>query len=408
MELKMKYHYTYFIHPFVIKEDKYQKFLLKIIKDERFNLKTFEKGKDLTLYQHFTPKVSEFLFSSFSHSEEKKRRLNDLSDETKVALLSQYPCIIFECNLKKDIQGKAQEKGIFFKIQKVELICFKTGICFLSMKTNVENSEDFSDLLNFNYKFRDINRIDEQLSTYDKIFLQTDSLDDINSLPQFIKDITGTNLENFKLNIDTERFLVYSYACIDQQAWGEEKDFTNVQDLFNKYANFLPADNTIDYEEIKGNVLSKWKNARMGINKQGVSLFTSTADINNYTILPEMFEREYFYTYILNLYKKIYLKKLEQEFKNVESITKSRKKFVDFTRNLWIQDVTEDELGAELDNKIIEVFEIKKWYFDLKTEYDVLYKESNIEKNTQMTKIIICVLLLTLIVNLITYVALIK
>ena len=42
--------------------------------------------------------------------------------------------------------------------------------------------------------------------------------------------------------------------------------------------------------------------------KQGVTLFTSSTDINNYTILPNEFEQQYLYTYIYELYKKIYLK----------------------------------------------------------------------------------------------------
>ena len=34
------------------------------------------------------------------------------------------------------------------------------------MKTNIENSEDFNDVLNFNYKFRDINQDFENLKNY--------------------------------------------------------------------------------------------------------------------------------------------------------------------------------------------------------------------------------------------------
>ena len=53
MELKINYQYSYFIHPFVIKENKYQKYLLKIIKDKRFELKTFQKERDIGLYRFF-------------------------------------------------------------------------------------------------------------------------------------------------------------------------------------------------------------------------------------------------------------------------------------------------------------------------------------------------------------------
>ena len=44
MELKMNYQYTYFIHPFIMKESKYQKYILKLVKDKRFTLKVFQKG----------------------------------------------------------------------------------------------------------------------------------------------------------------------------------------------------------------------------------------------------------------------------------------------------------------------------------------------------------------------------
>ena len=58
-------------------------------------------------------------------------------------------------------------------------------------------------------------------------------------------------------------------------------------------------------------------------DRQGVVLFTSSSDINNFTDLPDKFENEYFYTYILNLYKKIYLKKLEVEFKKTSNLKKT-------------------------------------------------------------------------------------
>ena len=43
MELKTKYQYTYFIYPFAIKETKYTRYLLKLLKDENCKLKIFRK-----------------------------------------------------------------------------------------------------------------------------------------------------------------------------------------------------------------------------------------------------------------------------------------------------------------------------------------------------------------------------
>ena len=39
MELKTNYQYTYFIYPFVIKDDKYKEYILKMLKDKNCNLK---------------------------------------------------------------------------------------------------------------------------------------------------------------------------------------------------------------------------------------------------------------------------------------------------------------------------------------------------------------------------------
>ena len=95
MELKTNYQYTYFIHPFVVKETKYQKFLLKMLRDENCRLKRFEKEKDLRLYKYFTPKMRDFLFSSFSFTNAKYAKFKELPLETR----SSSSCKISLCNI---------------------------------------------------------------------------------------------------------------------------------------------------------------------------------------------------------------------------------------------------------------------------------------------------------------------
>lgn len=407
MELKTNYQYTYFVHPFILKDGKYQKYLLKMLKDKNCNLKIFQKEKDLRLYKYFLPKIREFLFSSFSFSNSKLKKMEELPLETQAALLSKYSCNIFEYTLKRDIQGKVEDKkGIFFSIQKIEIICFSTGICFLCMKTNVEEAAEFSNILNFNYKFKDLNQETADLDGYDNIRLQTDSFSDVESFRDFIKNITGSNIESMKLNLDTEKFLTYSYSCIDQSAWNQENGFEAIEHNFIKYANILPADNSRNFELEKVKTFSKWKYAKLGLTKSGMVLFSSSQDMNNYTILPDEYENQYLYTYILNLYKKIYLKKLELEFKNASKVKKVRKNFIDFTKNLWIQEITEDETGTLLNHKLQEVFELEKLYNEVKNKYDVLYKELNIEKNRKSTIVIAVILVTSLIFNILNFIAL--
>ena len=50
MELKTKYQYTYFIYPYVIKENKFSRYLIKLLKDKNCKLRIFQKEKDLSLY----------------------------------------------------------------------------------------------------------------------------------------------------------------------------------------------------------------------------------------------------------------------------------------------------------------------------------------------------------------------
>ena len=409
MELKINYQYTYFIHPFIIKEGKYQKYILKMLKDDNFELKRFEKGKDLHVYKFFTPKLRDFLFSSFSFTNEKFNRFQELPIETRAAILAKYPCNIFTYKLKKDIQGKAGNgKGIFFKIRKIEVICFQTGICFLSIKTNIEDSKEFSDLLNFNYKFRDINQETGILNSYDNISIQTDSFDNIENFKQFISSVTGSNIEDKKLDIDTERFLTYTYTCIDQEAWNSENHFEEFEHNFIKYANVLPADNVAKLNKDEVIMFSKWKYAKMGLTKRCVSLLASSSDMNNYTILPEEYENQYFYTYIFALYKRIYLKKLGLECKEAINKRKTRKKFIDFTKNIWIQEVSENEIGTLINQKLQEVFELDELYYKIKTEYDTMYKELKIEKNSRITVAITIVLVASLLFNVLNFIMLMK
>ena len=149
MELKTKYQYTYFIYPYVIKESKYTKYLLKLLKDENCKLRIFKKDKDLDIYSYFSHRTKNYMFNSFNLTRSKIMKLEELPADTKAAVLSKNSCTIFEYTINKDIQGKTEERsGIFFKISKIEIICFNTGICFLCIKTNIEESDSFSDVLN--------------------------------------------------------------------------------------------------------------------------------------------------------------------------------------------------------------------------------------------------------------------
>ena len=157
MEIKIKYQYTYFIYPYVVNEKKYDKYLLKLLHNKNCELKMFEQEKNLDLYTYFLPKIRNYMFWSFDFNNKKMKQLEQFDNNMKSVLLAKYPCVIFEYKIKKDIQGKTKNDGIFFNIRKIEIICFNTGICFLNIKTTLDEDSTLEDLCNFNYKFRNIN-----------------------------------------------------------------------------------------------------------------------------------------------------------------------------------------------------------------------------------------------------------
>lgn len=407
MKLKTRYQYTYFINTFIIKENKYNKFVLKMLKDKRFKLRIFEKNKDLELYTNFLPKMRNFLFGTFDLDDRQRQaKFNELPIETRAAVLSKYSSITFELEMEKDIQGKTiDENSIFFKIQKAGVVLFNTGIAFLYLKTNIEDSEEFEDILNFNYKFRDINQECNNLKNYENIKVQSDSFENVEAIQEFINSITGPNIEALKLNLDIERFYTFSYACIKQDNWNMNTSFENIKNDFLKYVNILPADsnqNSVILENAK--IVANSKYSKIGISKLGINLLSSDCDINNYTVLPSEFENEYFYTYILSLYLKVYLKRIDLEFKQGHNINITRKKFIDFTKRVWIQEITSSDIGSLFYSYIKEVLEIEKSYNDVKNKYNILYNELKIEKNEKMSGVLILVLVATLIFNIVNFI----
>ena len=404
MELKNRYQYTYFIHTYLVNQNRYSRYIGKLLKDERFNLRIFQKDKDLELYTYFLPRIRNFLFKTFDLNKAKMDKLESLPFETKVAILSEYPCITFEYDLRKDMQGKTvDENSIFFRVQKIGIVCFNTGICFLYLKTNVESNK-FEDVLNFNYKFRDINQEYGNLKNYENIKVQADCFDDIKEIKDFISEITGPNFDALKLNLDVERFYTFGYECIEQSAWNSSSNFDSIKNDFLKYVNILPNDKGMNIEENDSiKLMSKEKFSKVGITKLGVNLFSSDIDINNYTVLPHEYENQYFYTYILSLYLKVYLKKLDYEFKKEKNLDKVRKKFVEFTKGLWIQEITSEDIGSLIYQNMREALEIENIYNEVKNKYDILYRELKVEKTENLSIFIAITLVITLIFNILNW-----
>lgn len=398
MELKINYEYTYFIYPFAIKSENYKKYIINMMKSKRFSLKFFDNFKDIGLYNYFIPSIRKSIFQDFSFSKEKVEAFRKISNSNKDKILFNQNCLMFDYNLEDEIQGKIEEQdGIFFKIVKVELICFRSGICFLLFKTHMEETEKFSDLLNFNYKFANINLESKNLKKLEKIKIQTDSFSNISRISEIIESITGKKINSKELDIDDNMFLTYSYVCVDSNNWNKDLDFENISNEFLKLSLVAPSSTNINIDYDKLNMTTNSSFMKIRINNRGSFLICSSTDVNNYTKIPNTYENEYLYTYLIALHQRYYLKKLSKEYNNKKNKNKISKKFIDFTKNIWINEITTEELGQKIYKRCKEKLNLQELYQEVKSKYDTFYKEAKIDKNVMQNKIIIVLIIIALI-----------
>lgn len=413
MELKVKYQYTYFIKPFLIKENKYKKYILSLLKNDNFNLKFFEKERDLNIYSYFLPEVRDYIFPTLNYDKQKIKDFEDLDDLLKSNILADLHCNVFEYKLNKKVQGKINEnEGIFFNITNIEIICFDSGICFLLIKTDLENNQNFSSLLDFNYKFKDINSEFSKLKEYNNIKIQTDAFSNMKDLPQFIQEVIGVNSKFSELkDIDmyNKRFFVYTYACVEQDNW---ENFDNIENDFIKFTNVLPNSNTIAFNGGKLDkiveTVEQFKNARFGFTKQSATFLASSIDTNNYTKLLFEYDNNYLYTLIFSLYQRIYLKKMEIDLKSKKNIDNIRKRFTKFTKEIWGKELTNSVTGTTFYSKWKKIFELEEIYSNIKNKYDVIYKDSSVEKENKVNKVILIALVVSLLLNIVNFALLIN
>ena len=95
----------------------------------------------------------------------------------------------------------------------------------------------------------------------------------------------------------------------------------------------------------------------------------------------------------------MFLLKLSNEFRVYDEIIKLRKKFVDFTGDIWNKEVTQDDNGALYYRTINRALELDSIYSDIQNKYEVIYKDLDIEKNTNFNTIVTILLIFSLMFN---------
>ena len=228
----------------------------------------------------------------------------------------------------------------------------------------------------------------------------------IDDILYFIRDIT----ESGKTENDLEnKFYTFGYTCIPSEHWNDRNEFDNFENEFLKYVNTYPSSYITDLnkksEDQNLSIISKLKYSRTGITKSDCNLLCSTIDMYNYTKLPYEYETVIYFTYILRLYQKIFLRQINTEFKSYNKIIKIRKKFIEFTKTLWAKDITTEDTGSLYYKILGDTFELDEQFEQIRKKYEIIYKDLDIEKSNRNYTIMVMLLLLSLILNTFTIIA---
>lgn len=377
MELKTKYQYTYFIYPFVVEQKEYSNFLSKIFLEGKWEPKIFDKISDEEIYSHFLSVVKDKMFSTFSFKSEDVQRFKKMSIKDKVKKFSNLPSCMFEYKFDVNTKGRLEdETTIFFEITKLKLLCFKEGVCFLLIKAEVEESEyaKFSDILNLNYKFRNITPDAFSLKDYDNIKIQSNRFDTAEDFRKFVKRISfgfaGTSFQDIYSN----RMFVYSYTCLDESEWNSIKDFSNVKDAFLKFKYVFSADYNSEFAGgiENENVYSRWKYSIYGFTKMSGVVFSSATDYFNCTKLPFYYENVYLYIMLYAFYQRLSYILLFKEIINSKNKKDIKNKLTELSKVKVLGQVINSEHGMMLWQKWKETFDLDNMYNDLVKQYELM------------------------------------
>ena len=135
-------------------------------------------------------------------------------------------------------------------------------------KTHIEETDKFSDLLNFNYKFGNINLENKSLKKLEQIKIQTDAFSNIKKISEIITDITGKRVNSRNIDINDDMFLTYSYVCIDSENWNKDTDFENIKNEFIKLSNVLPSNTNVNVDYDKLTMITNSSFMRLRINNK--------------------------------------------------------------------------------------------------------------------------------------------
>ncbi len=377
MELKTKYQYTYFVYPFVVKEKEYMKFITNMILSDKWKEKIFSKFEDIEVDTHFIGTAKNRMFPTLKWTLKEKKEFSKNTIVKKAKTLSELPSCMLEYQFDDDVKGRVEDKNaVFFDISKIRLMCFREGICFLLIKAELDGKTytSFKDLLNLNYKFRNVTPQFMRIKDYDYIKIQSNRFDTIEDIRKFINKICFGYEESDMQGAYTNRMFVYSYACLDESEWNSKTDFSEIKNYFLKYKHVLAADYDSEFADNieKDNTYTRWKYSMYGFTKMAGVLFSSATDHFNCAKLPYYYENVYLYVMLYAFYQRLSYVLLLKELEETKNKNIIKNKILKMAKTSALNQVSNSEHAMMLWQNWSKTFGLDDMYRSMIDCYNIL------------------------------------
>jgi hypothetical protein len=383
MSLSAKYQYTHFIYPFLIEKSKYTGFINNLLDHEKdWKLKIHNQKEDEETYNFFLPYMRKFLFPTLFWNNEFIKKYKSLGNSSKASVLRKASCIMFDFNLDNIKVGTVSKRRydiIDFNIISIRVICFEPGVCFLDIKTEVEDDSeniDFDKILDFNNMFREITPKNTNKS---KLNIKAKGIDNIHDITIFIKSIIS-GFENNDINkIYYDKMFTYSYVCVGRENWNESTNFDSLKNDFYKFQYVVDSKSSAifnnDCTKLDENTYSRWKYSMFGFSRESGVVLVSEEERYNITKMPHNFEKDYLYMLLLAFYQRMSLINFLQDLlkKDKTMIPKLNYELTKFTHFSWFSQITNSEHGMDIWKRWQSAFELSELYDEVHKEYVEYY-----------------------------------
>lgn len=407
MDLKIQNQYSYFVYPFYVKRGKYKEFISNLANSVEWNFKILNEATDQNTASFFLPDVRKFLFPTLDWSNEQKETFKKLSPTEKTNKIVKLPKATFKYNLEKPIRALLnikEDKMTSFFITKIKILSFEQGAGILIFKTILDDkhNKSFNNVLDFNYNFREINLFHENLKE-DEATVVCDHFKNEKTVSQLIKHLLNGFTDVEKESIYYDRLFTYSYVCLEESEWNEEKTFSDLIYEFFKFKHVLPGDFKSKYYDnfMKRDETSysRWTYSMYGFLKESGVVLGSASDSFNCNQLANYFETVYYYIFILAIYQRMMLILLSRELAagGTKRIGQLRAYLLKFTNISWFNQITNSEQGMDIWKKWQRVFELPTLFEEVQREYTEYYEYTFAKSQDKINKYLVYIFVMSVV-----------